>query len=1087
MDFRGLDATSPANRLKAGFTWLCVNVRAYALGSFLVRNALTNAILTVADAVQAFARLNDSTPAGPVSGYTLIIAAGTNLYSNATPVASGLSGNPVGMVPFRPNASVQPWMYIGDNSQAVTINTKYAIDGTSTTFNCFGQLKVRSDGLTYKTGIKEPQTAPTVSTSGTTTTGTISLPATTIPWTNVSGANSSYNYGHTSGADGTSPVIIATPVGSQSLTLVVTGSATVNGAAHAPGDTGPTGPTYPANYTGAGPKIVLGAFTDGSGNVLTGTSPVPLLKNVGSGVTLQIPAGAANFQVGIDSAANTFSANSGAFSVAWTLVTSAIATKVSTLGLVTAYYWGDSPHSGPVGSYIWKNPNDAGTGTPRTIGDASGNVSNNSWQFNSSPQNGTVPVQWDTLNSAGTVISDIALFSPALESEGYQDFNVCVVGSIFFPAAGTYSLTFTNKDQIMVGIGGGVTVSGGYVINTVRGQSMSVVSALPLVYASTPSGGGGAITQTISIIVPGTGSYQVELDWVYWKNSGRSLIMTCNSAVIPPLPQGVRTGVIYYAKYRSSLTGAQSNPGPASTEQVTPVLDNTVSCEYSPDPQADKVDYYRQDAGLPNPTYVATGPNTNPPTAIVDSLSDLDAAANQEMQRDDFEPVPSIDLPRAGTVNVSGGVISWVSGDQFNIRWLAGTVILIGSPTQLAYSLIARPTSVTTMAIPNVPDGTGLVYNIAQPILANQPLPYMMGPTDNINFAFAWGDPLRPGTFYWSKGSNMDSWPDTNQQDITDPSEPLVGGDIVGGYGVIGSTKRWWIIIPNFFNAQATATGTSGSTWSLRLTTVNRGCFMPYCVAVEGGGGFFFRVDDGIHYSPNGISSVSITDETLYPLFPHEGSTPVAINRNGITIYPPDDSQPTKQKFQIILGYLYYDYYGTDSTPHTLVFDLAARGWIVDQYTNAVISRATNEDISTQGTLAGCTDGTIRQFSSSGSETVAALVVSGAMGGKGFAHVGQIVVEYSSLLAVTLTAVVADSGNGSYAPLSISLPATGGTLTKYFVQPSPNKWKLLQWKFMSVDPKMVVNLEGCLAMIKSWGSTAGYQPTQMFGSDGGAG
>jgi len=1104
MDFHGLDLISPINRLKAGFCALAVNVRAYILGGFMVRNQLSGPILTVAAAIHTIARLNDSTPEGPASGYALIIGAGTTLYCNsvsslAPAVATGLSGNPIPLVTFRPNASVQPWIYAADNSMAVTISTKFALNGDPTTFDCFGLIKVRSDGLTYKTGIAEPQAPPTVSTPGTTTTGTDSLPATTIPWTNVGGANPSYDYGHTSGGDGTAPVIIATPAGAQTLQLTVTGTATVNGNAGTnPGDPGPTsiGPNiYPANFTGAGPTIVLGAFTDGSGNVLTGTSPIPFLANVGAGITLQIPAGAANFQVGIDSAANTFSANSGAFSIAWTLTTSAIATTISTLGQVTAYVYGDSPHSGPTASYIWKNPNDTGTGIPRTPGTASVTATNNSWELDSSPEDGTVPVQWNTLDSSGAIVGSIPLFTPALESEGYQDFNACLVGSIFVPAAGTYDFTFANKDQIMVGIGGGATVAGGYVQGG-SGQTMSVINALPLVFVSTPDGTGSTVFTTASITFPGSGTYQVEIDWDYWYHSGRALYMLLGSysslptpptGVVAPLPQGVRTGVSYACKYRSSLTGAQSNPGPASSPQLTPVLDNTVSCAYSPDPQADKVDFYRQDEELPNYTYVATGPNTNPPTAIVDALSSLDAASNPTMNTDDFEPWPSIDTPQAGTVNVVGGEIEWVSGDQFNVRWLPGTVIEIGSPTQLAYTLYARPTSATTMYIPQVPDGTGLVYNIAEPILANQPLPYQMGPTDNINFTFGWGDKYRPGTIYWCKGSNLDSAPDTNQQDITDPGEPLVGGDIVGGRGVIGSIKRWWIITANFFNAQATASGTSGSTWSMRLTSITRGCFMPYTVAVDGGGGFFFRVDDGIHYSPSGASSASITDETLYPLFTHENSTPQPITRNGVTIYPPDDSQPTKQKFKIINAYLYYDYYGTDNNPHTLVFDMAAKGWVLDLYDVPVLCRATNEGVSVQGTLHGCIDGTVRQFASSEGETVTGTVLSPAMGGKGFEHCGQLVIEYSSVAAVALTGIAADAGNGSYGPTLVYLPATGGKPTKYFFRPSPNKWKWLWWQFQSSDPAMQIYMDGCIAMTKPWGSAGPYVPVQMFGSSGGAG
>ena len=210
MNFRGLDLSSPVNRLKAGFAALAVNVRAYALGSFMLRNLLTNAVVTVSGAITTLARLNDSTPAGPSSGYTLISLAGTTLYNNTTPIATGMSGNPVSMLPFRPNLSVQPWMYVGDTSQAVTLATKSMFSGSATSFPCFGMVKVRSDGRIYKMGVKEPQLAPTVSTENTNQPFAGSLLATAIPWTNEGGANPDFDYGETHGypyvpTDGTAP------------------------------------------------------------------------------------------------------------------------------------------------------------------------------------------------------------------------------------------------------------------------------------------------------------------------------------------------------------------------------------------------------------------------------------------------------------------------------------------------------------------------------------------------------------------------------------------------------------------------------------------------------------------------------------------------------------------------------------------------------------------------------------------------------------------------------------------------------------------------------------------------------------------
>lgn len=1113
--FSGLNFTDPLNRIRAGALAVAQNIRSYLSGTLGLRNQLSTALFTLSAIPRSICRLNDTTPAGPGSGYTIIsVDANGNVYAGATLVASGLSGNPVSIVPFRPNASVQPWAYIADIAAegAVTLHTKFAISGNVTTFQCNGQIKVRSDGLAYKTGIKEPQVPPIVGTSTYTVTGTGTLPATAMPWTNRAGSNPNWNFGGTETAATTNPFVILTPVPGSTVTITITGTATVNGATHAPGDSAPTTADYPGNFllSGGSAVVVVGAFTDSFGNVIGETaSPTSgYIYNVGASATLTVPPNAQQLHLGIDSHGGTFAANSGSYAVSYSVSTSSIASNLALLGNATAYYWGDSPHSGGVASYLWKNPNDSGSATARSIGTASGSASNNSLIFDSTPEDGTVPVQWSTLDSTGAVTGSIPLFTPALETAGYQDFNCCITGSFFVPAAGNYTFTFQNKDQIMFGMGSGATNSAGAATGPL-GQTISVVSALPLLYVSVPNGSGGAVTHSITVNCPNSGAYEYEIDWDYWEHTGRSLIVTASptpgagAATIPPLQSGVRTQVSYAVKYRSSLTGAQSNPSPASLVQVTPVIANTVQAPYSPDPQVDKVDYYRQDSGLANYTYIGTGPNDGLGgtiggivynTAIIDELSDTGAAANQEMQYDDFEPVPSIDLPKSGVVNVSQGEITWVSGDQFNVRWLSGTIIEIGSPTQLAYSLYSRPTSATTMYIPSVPDGTNLVYNIAEPILANEPLPSMGGPTDNINFAYQCKDPYRPGTLYWCKGSNLDSWPDTNQQDVTDPSESLVNVVMSAGRGVLQSIKRAWVIMPNFYNAQATITGTDGSTWTLQDTGITRGLYMPWCLAVVGGGNILFRVNDGIHYSQRGLQSQSITDQDLYPIFPHESSDstpsiPVPVVRNGITIYPPNDSNSQTQQINSVGQWGYWDYLGTDGNYHTLVFDFEAMGWMWDSYSTSATTRAGNIGESIQGVLVGCADSTVRQMISSGStEAATGVIVTPAIGSEGFAHIGPgTTVEYSSNAAIILSFLAVDVNNGSYGPQPITLPSTGGAITKFKFNPTANKWKLLQFIFTFTDPTFQLYMEGFSVMLKPWGSTDSYTPVCSFSEHSGQG
>ena len=1146
-NFVGLDLTSPLNRIPAGRSPMAVNVRGYSQGQVEMRTSLSDPVaidsgaIVMASAVQSIARMNDTTPAGPTSGFVFIgVDEEGNLYVNDTVVATGLSGDPVSIIPFRPNASVQPWAYVFDSSENVTLNTRYALDNSPAIFNCFGALKVRSDGLVYKAGIKEPPLAPTVGTGNTVVIDSGPVLATTIPWTNYAGQNPNYDFGELNGlpnpgspnpVDGTAPFIVDCANASTITITALTGSATINGGTKVPTDPGPAvGATNPGGYVQiagsssppASVSVVVGAFTDGAGNVIPkGVAPlyVPSVVDVGGniGVPIQVPSGAQAFQIGINSTGDTFNANSGQFQITVEVTTDALPPYMGVLGPLTLYYWGDSPNSGSVAAYIWKNPGDTGGGISRSTGNANGTATGNSFIFDATFAaglpglpgigNDSVSMQWFSMSAESAVIGSAPVFPSPLTTTYptqtiYANFNFALYGKIYIPAPGQYTFVLTNHDDCIWGIQGATLVSatasgsgeGSGVGLSSSGQTITVSQGYALLPRQNyTSGEGGDYAETTVVVsFSAEGIYGIEIDYDYWYHNGRILMLEgsptpgVSPTIIPPLTQSVRTNVSYAGKYRSSLTGAQSNPSPTTTAQTSPVLANTVELPYSPDPQVDKCDFYRQDIGLANYTYVGTGPNTNPPTAITDALTDAAAANNQEMTYTDYEPAPSIDLPNAGRCNVSGGLITATSG-TFNKRWLPGTVILIGYPTQLPYTFIARPLSTTQVAIPGVPDGTNLVWNIAEPVLANQPLPYMFGPTDNINYVFAVGDPLRPGTLYWCNGSNLDSWAQTNQFDITDPSETLVNGAMSGGFGVLFSIKRGWVMTPNFFNALANVTGTSGSTWTAEDASMSRGLYIPRCLVVQGGGKIFFRVDDGIHFSNRGIGSRSITDDDIENLFVHEGSTPAPVVRNGKTIWPPDDSLPERQKFSQQGPFVYYDYIGLgDGQPHTMVFDTERMGWIWDMYDYPATIHASNQGESQQGNIVGCSDGSVRLMVTGGEETPSALVATAALGGEGWMTAYEATFEYACDSGATVSFAAVDANNDSYAPNPIILLGTGGEITKFTTKVSPSKWKLLQTVFEWEDPTFQLNLEGCSLAVKPWeGET--FKNVPLFKPAGGEG
>lgn len=886
--FHGMNTVLPPDKVPPGKYVYAQNVRAYLQEQTVGRATQDAPAETLAASIHSLRRLNDSTPAS--LGPTLIAGAAGVLYAGTAPVASGMSGDPISLVPFRPNASVQPWMYVGDS-----VYQK--------------MLKVRSDGTCYLIGIAEPQAAPTVS----------SIPASDV--VSLLG-----------------PVTVTYYNNLPSQHSTAMGNFIFKNASD-PGGAGPLLSSNPAAGSTTGNSLIF--------DLVPGSISTPM---------------------------------------EWTVYTEYLGT-VSTAGTAVTWESGNQFNGLVAGDTIVINA--------LTYTFAS-NPSNTSGTLTASA--GT---QSDVDYSAAVITGVTPVFQPALESEGYADFSLVIEATLYIPVAGTYTLTFSSKDETIWGIGNSGTgsaswagPSGGQILSTM-GQTITAQNGYPLLPKTVTNDGGGQVdTASVAVTFSQAGNYPVEFDYDYWYHSNRHLVVQCDGLNIPPIPGTAITEAQYRYTYRSSATGATSNPSPASPESNLSVLANTISATPSLDQQVDKIDFYRQDTGLLQFTYVGTGPNST--AAFSDKLLDTEVAANPILEYDNFQPFPSIDLPQSGIVNVVGGVVEWASGNEaynhgFNIRWLPGTIIIVGT---VAYTLDKRPTDTLHLTASNseivagitqnvpVPDGTGLVYEIAEPDLAAQPLPCLWGPTDNVAFFFGVGDPLRPGTLYWSKGNNPDSAPDTNQQDVTSPSEPLINGCLVNGYGWVASSERGWLIVPNFFNAEATALGTTGSTWTLQESSLKRGLYGTRNLTVDGGGVVYFRAKDGIYASPGGQGGISITDADLFNLFPHEGFTPQPVTRGGFTVYPPNDAAPTLQQLNVANGYLYYDYVYVDASserprnvPATLVYDIAAKGWLVDVYQFPVTLHILEEGPNVNGTLVGCSDGSVRPLDNEGAETATSVLI----------------------------------------------------------------------------------------------------------------
>jgi hypothetical protein len=223
----------------------------------------------------------------------------------------------------------------------------------------------------------------------------------------------------------------------------------------------------------------------------------------------------------------------------------------------------------------------------------------------------------------------------------------------------------------------------------------------------------------------------------------------------------------------------------------------------------------------------------------------------------------------------------------------------------------------------NAGSATNVPFSIYEPSIARQFLPYMWGP-DVSGTVFAVGDPLRPGTLYFAKSNAPDSAPDSYNVEITSPSEPLLGGEVVDGLGFVASTERWWALYPQPDNPL--------QRYNFVQQPITRGLAAPFGHCTDGKE-IFFWAKDGIL----GTSRGSLTDLDLFPLFPHDGIEGQNYTYNGTTYFAPDYSKAPKFRLTHANGYLYAFYIGIDGNPHTLLCDLRRMAWSVDSYTDSVV------------------------------------------------------------------------------------------------------------------------------------------------------
>lgn len=414
---------------------------------------------------------------------------------------------------------------------------------------------------------------------------------------------------------------------------------------------------------------------------------------------------------------------------------------------------------------------------------------------------------------------------------------------------------------------------------------------------------------------------------------------------------GVGAPYNYRYVYRSQATGAQSNPSPPMRQGINvkrQSISGTVTA--SSDPQVDQIDIYRTGGALitsdgsPPWFYVMTVPNSSP--AFTDVFPDDIVIRTRQISFDHFQPFLDLDIPRSGVCSVKGTEVTRVSGDNFNTAWPAGTIITINN---VPYTLYVQPSSTSSLSLAeNAGTQTSVNWFITTPRLMAQPMPALWGPFGGGTFEpvmFACGSRYQPGKVFWTTSGTPDASSAYDCQELTTPSEPLMNGCVFRSQAYVFSSESLYVLQPTIVGSQLRFSGAK--------VAGNRGLFSRYALCV-GDEGIFYLSRDGI-YLTTGADSVSLTDEMLYPLFPHEGQTGTATNG----FNPPDFTLPQYLRLSYGESMVYFDYKDTSGTFCTIVYDLKVKGWFPYSYGADVRCHYVEEGASLNSMLLGGNDGVL--------------------------------------------------------------------------------------------------------------------------------
>jgi hypothetical protein len=400
---------------------------------------------------------------------------------------------------------------------------------------------------------------------------------------------------------------------------------------------------------------------------------------------------------------------------------------------------------------------------------------------------------------------------------------------------------------------------------------------------------------------------------------------------------------LYTYRPRSSLTGVKGNPAPPTRSGVLPRRQPVrLQATPHPNPAVDLLDWFRFGGSVESWRYLGSCPNAS--GAFRDVFPDDLVTSAEPLEFDNYQPFPTPDKPYTGTCTVVGTSVLQTGGDAFSLAWAPGSTIIING---VATELYAAP---RTNQFLEIVDSLGAQMDVPfyLPSPTKQGVTCAAGWGDFQGYFFACVDPYNPGFVHVCKAYDPDASSESLILEVTTPSEPLQNGCIFDNQSFTFSIANLYWLEP--------APGVTPP-FVARKTACTKGLWAPWGLAV--GPRIWFISDDGI-YETTGGEAISITDEDLYPLFPHQGVPGRAVNG----YQPPDMTRVNDMRLGYANKALYFDYVDVLGAHQTLVYNTITKGWVHDKYTPDACIHVAEEGPFVESVLVGCVDGRFYQVGS---------------------------------------------------------------------------------------------------------------------------